>query len=242
MPSRIALSLLLTGLLQTAQAADPVYEAYAVRYATLTGYPVSSLVAGAEKDRKLDIAMMVWVLKGPERTVLVDAGFYRPRYLSGRKDVADFVRPDRAVERLGIKPEEVTDVIISHTHWDHLDGADLFPKATIWIQKAEYAHYTGQVKQDGELNHLSALVKLHDAGRVRLVDGDAKEIIPGVTVYTGGKHTFESEYVGEVEDLIEDDGHPASDNVYLYENLDETWRPSRRRLSTPGPTWRLRIG
>lgn len=199
----------------------PLYEAYAVRYATLTGFPVASLVQGAEKGRKLDIAMMVWVLKGEGRTILVDSGFYRPKHLKEWKGIADFNRPDHAVERLEIKPEDVTDVIVTHTHWDHADGADLFPKAKVWIQKAEYEHYFANAKPgpDGELDHLSSLVKLHAEGRVNLVDGDAKEIIPGVTVYTGGKHTFESQYVGAKTRggtmVI------ASDNVYLYENLDK---------------------
>ena len=64
-----------------------------------------------------------------------------------------------------------------------------------------------------------ALMKLNTEGRVRLVDGDAKEIIPGVTVYTGGKHTFASQYVG----VNTKSGRMvvASDNVYLYENLDK---------------------
>jgi hypothetical protein len=63
------------------------------------------------------------------------------------------------------------------------------------------------------------LVKLNNSGRVRLVDGDAKEIIPGVTVYTGGRHTFASQYVGvntKVGRVV-----IASDNLYLYENLDK---------------------
>ncbi len=59
---------------------SPVYEAYAVRYATLLGYDVASLVQGADPKRKLDLAMVFWVLKAPSgRIVLVDAGFYRPR-------------------------------------------------------------------------------------------------------------------------------------------------------------------
>jgi glyoxylase-like metal-dependent hydrolase (beta-lactamase superfamily II) len=203
------------------RAADPAeYEAYAIRYATLKGYSVSSLVQGADKDRKLDIAMMVWVLKGPGKVVLVDAGFYRPKYLEEWKSIADFTRPDRAAGHLGIAPEDVTDIVITHNHWDHADGADLFPKATVWIQKAEYEHYFAKARPgpDGKLDHISALVKLHEAGRVRLVDGDAKEILTGVTVYTGGKHTFESQYVGvstRVGKMV-----IASDNMYLYENLD----------------------
>jgi glyoxylase-like metal-dependent hydrolase (beta-lactamase superfamily II) len=64
-----------------------------------------------------------------------------------------------------------------------------------------------------------ALVNLNKLGRVHLVDGDAKEIIPGVTVYTGGRHTFASQYVGvntKAGRLV-----IASDNLYLYENLDK---------------------
>ena len=84
----------------------PVYEAYAIRYATLLGYPVASLVQGADRARKLDLAMMFWVLKGPGgQTVLVDSGFYRPRNMK-RTDIADYVRPDKALSRLGIKPKK----------------------------------------------------------------------------------------------------------------------------------------
>jgi glyoxylase-like metal-dependent hydrolase (beta-lactamase superfamily II) len=209
-----------------AQASEPpVYEAYAVRYATLLGYPVASLVQGADPNRKLDLAMTFWVLKAPGgRTVLVDAGFYRPEIMK-RKDVADYTRPDKALERLGIRPAEVTDVVITHMHWDHADGVDLFPKAQVWIQKEEYNHSAGADRKtaandDGTLpGHYEAMIKLNKQGRVHLVDGDAKEIAPGVTVYTGGKHTFESQYVG----VNTKSGVMviASDNLYLYENLDK---------------------
>jgi glyoxylase-like metal-dependent hydrolase (beta-lactamase superfamily II) len=210
-----------------AQAGEPpAYEVYAVRYAKLLDFPVRALVQGAEPDRKLDIAMTFWVLKGPEgRTVLVDAGFYRPRHLKGGRVVADYTRPDQALGRLGIRPEEVTDVVVTHMHWDHADGVDLFPKARVWIQKDEFAYYTREAKppsghdRNDELDEVAAMVKLNTQGRVRLVDGDAQEILPGVTVYTGGRHTFASQYVGvntKAGVVV-----IASDNLYLYENLDK---------------------
>lgn len=231
MPHRRLLALIVmtgvSGLHELGARADepPLYEVYAVRYGTAPGCPVSFLVQGADPQRKVDLAMMVWVLKGPDgRTVLVDAGFYRPRIFEDFKGIVDYTRPDRAVGRLGIKPEAVTDVIVTHIHSDHLDGVDLFPKATVWIQKEEFHHYTRDVKPPAakaaptELDDVSALVKLNAEGRVRLVDGDAREILPGVTVYTGGKHTFASQYVG----VRTKSGRMvvASDNVYLYENLD----------------------
>ena len=111
-------------------------------------------------------------------------------------------------------------------HWDHADGVDLFPKAQVWIQKDEFNYYTGEARPPRRQSRradagddVSALVKLNTQGRVRLVDGDAKEIIPGVTVYTGGRHTFASQYVG----VNTKSGRVviASDNLYLYENLDK---------------------
>jgi glyoxylase-like metal-dependent hydrolase (beta-lactamase superfamily II) len=230
MPRRHALLLLIlagVGGLRGAEARagdPPVYEVYAVRYARLLDFPVAALVEGADPGRKLDLAMTVWVLKGPDgRTVLVDAGFYRPPFVD-RKQVADYTRPDKALGRLGIKPEDVTDVIVTHMHWDHVDGVDLFPKARTWIQKDEFDYYTKERKPGGDLvgtqpDYVTALVKLNTQGRVGLVDGDAKEIIPGVTVYTGGRHTFASQYVGvntKAGRMV-----IASDNLYLYENLDK---------------------
>jgi glyoxylase-like metal-dependent hydrolase (beta-lactamase superfamily II) len=203
---------------------SPAYEAYAVRFATARDCPLAYLVKGAEPGRKIDLAMTFWVLKGPGRIVLVDAGFYRPEVIKNF-GVGDFTRPDRALERLGIKPDEVTDLILTHMHSDHVDGVDLFPTSQIWIQKDEYAYYVEKAGRSGagrpvsEPEFVRALVRLKTLGRVHLVDGDAREILPGVTVYTGGKHTFASQYVGvhtKAGTVV-----IASDNVYTFENLEK---------------------
>ncbi len=207
------------------RAATPTnaqWDVYAVRYATLPAFRVSGLIAGADTSRRLDIAMMVWLLKGSDgRVVVVDAGFKRADLLARWKPV-DYVRPDSAVARAGVEPSQVTDVIVSHIHWDHFDGADLFPNARVWIQDDEVTHHVdsaGRVldraidRPDAEMLHA-----LRVAGRVMRVPGDAQEILPGITVYTGGKHTFQSQYAG-----VRTSGGTvviASDNVYLYENLD----------------------
>jgi len=199
----------------------PAWHVYAIRYATVPAFPVHELVAGADTVRKLDIAMMFWLLDAPPRHVLVDAGFYRQKFLDSWKP-ADFVKPSEALQRCGVAPDSVTDVIISHVHWDHLDGADLFPNARIWIQKEEYGYY---VSDSGTPLHAAIdsvdaamLASLNQAGRVKLIAGDGQEILPGITAYTGGKHTYASQYVG-----VRTGRHTvvvASDNVYLYENLD----------------------
>ena len=206
-----------------AEAGAPQYEVYAIRYATIPDFPVAGLIEGADKSRKQDIAMMVWLVRGGGHNILVDTGFYRPQFFKSFK-VNDFIRPDEAVARLGVKPEEITDVILTHAHWDHADGTDLFPKAQVWIQKDEYSYYTADAWQPGgkhggiDPQDVDVLLEANLTGRMHLVSGDA-EILPGISVYIGGKHTWQSQYVS----VATRSGTVvlASDNMYLYENLDK---------------------
>lgn len=204
-------------------SAPPQYEVYAIRYATLRNFPVAGLVAGADTGRRMDIAMMVWLLRGPNgRNVLVDAGFYREP-LMARWNPADYRTPADAVTAAGVNPRAVTDIVVSHVHWDHLDGADLFPNARIWIQRAEYEHHVAPdgARLDRAIDSTDAamLHRLRSAGRVMLVNGDDQEILPGIVVYTGGRHTFASQFVGVR--TAAGTAVIASDNAYLFENLEE---------------------
>jgi glyoxylase-like metal-dependent hydrolase (beta-lactamase superfamily II) len=210
----------------------PTYDVYAIRYATLAQFPVRGLIAGADTSRRMDIAMTVWLLRGNGRVVLVDAGFYRDKFVQRWKPV-DFVLPSEAVARAGVKPEDVTDIIVSHIHWDHADGVDLFPNARVWIQKEEYVHHIGamggQLDRAIDPDDAKMFATLASRGRIHQVDGDSVQIMPGITVFTGGKHTFASQYA--TVNTKNGTAVIASDNLYLYENLD-THRPIAQTLDS----------
>lgn len=224
-------------------AAPVQYEVYGVQFAGLHDFPLRALVLGADTSRRQDLAFIVWALEPVEsrptgakrRVVLFDAGFYRDKFLKAWA-LSNYSRPSDAIAKVGLVADAVTDIIISHVHWDHLDGVDLFPRAHIWIQKAEYEHYI-----DGRGRPLASaidtadaemLFALHRAGRVTLIDGDDREIIPGITVYTGGRHTYASQYLGvrTPAGLVV----LASDNAYTYENL-ANHRPIAQTFA-PGDT------
>ena len=202
-------------------ASVPAYEIQAIRYATIPGFPLDGLVMGAPKGQTIDIAMVVWLIRGGDRVILFDSGFHRDKWLK-EFGVTDFLRPDAAVALAGAPPGSITDLVISHAHWDHMGGIDLFPNATVWIQKQEFAYYTGEAWQPGgdhggiDPDDVAALVRINTEGRLRLVDGDDVEILPGLRAYTGARHTFASQY-------LRVDGNPpfvlASDNCYLDRNL-----------------------
>lgn len=214
---------LLAALLSAQDSPAPdAYRVYAIRYATLADFPVASLVAGADRARRADIAMMLWLLRsGDGRNVLFDAGFYGDEYLKQWKPQR-FVRPDEVLAGMGVKAADVSDVVVSHVHWDHLDGAGLFPRARVWLQKAEVEHYVDAVGKalDRGIDARGAglVATLRREGRLHLVEGDNVEILPGITAHTGGRHTYASQYVS----VRTPSGTVvlASDNLYLYENLD----------------------
>ena len=213
------------------------YQVSAVRFATEPSYPTRFLVAGADSTRRTPLAFTVWLIQGGDRVILMDAGFYRQKFIDRWKPES-YARPSEVLEANGTKPESVTDIVISHVHWDHLDGADLFPKARIWLQRAEFEHYTNDsgavLDRAIDPDDAKMLASLRAAGRVRLIDGDSVTIIPGITVFTGGKHTFASQYASVRSRLA--DGTVgsivlASDNAYLYENLEQH-RPITQSLDT----------
>jgi len=215
----LALSVLVSVVPAGAAAAD--YSIQAIRYGTSPGFPVAGLVMGAPENEKVDIAMVFWLIRGGGRTILFDNGFHREKWLKDF-DIVDRLTPDAALREAGVEPGDVTDIIISHAHWDHMGGIDLFPKAEVWIQKDEYAYYTGAAWQPGgrhggiDPEDVEVLVRLNTEGRVHLVDGDDVEILPGIRAYTGGRHTFASQYIrieGKRPFVL------ASDNCYLYRNL-----------------------
>jgi glyoxylase-like metal-dependent hydrolase (beta-lactamase superfamily II) len=214
--------LLLCAALRAASAA-PEYSIVAIRLANSPGDRVAEMVMGAPPDEKIDTIYAMWLIRGGGRNILFDSGFHRARWFK-EWTIQDYLRPDEAVKLAGVQPDEITDIVISHAHWDHMGGIDLFPKATLWIQKEEFRYYTGEAWQAGgqhggiDPEDVQELVKLNIEGRVRLVNGDDVEIAPGVRAYTGGRHTYASQYL-----CVE--GHPAfvlaSDNSYLWRNLNE---------------------
>jgi glyoxylase-like metal-dependent hydrolase (beta-lactamase superfamily II) len=160
-------------------------------------------------------------VKGGGRNILFDSGFYREQFMQQWKP-ADYSKPSEAIAKVGLKPDDITDVVISHAHWDHLDGADLFPKARVWIQKEEFDYYDQPEHQQRSgvfPVDMQMLEKIKADGRLELIDGDDRTIFPGIVAYTGGHHTYASQFIGV--HTRKGTVVLASDNVYLYMNLEK---------------------
>lgn len=219
------LPVLLAGSLEV-HAQAPHYKVYAIRFAAMAHPTPISMWSdkGPDKD-SVQIDFSVWLIKGDNgKNILVDAGFRQDIEEAKGFQVSNYIRPDLALEKLGLTGSDITDIIFSHPHWDHIDGVTLFPNAHIWIQKEDYNYFVGAAwasdsTSDGfDKRDVRAMVELNMAHKVTLVDGDDKQIYPGIDVFTGSRHTFNSQYVlvntGEEKIIL------ASDNIWVYYSLE----------------------
>ena len=206
-----------------AQKTD-TYEVYAIEFARPhSPWPVKEIALNSTAKDSVRGVFMTWLLKGNNgKIVLVDAGFHRESKFFGNW-LKYYVRPDSSLQTMGLRPDDVTDIILSHTHWDHLGGVDLFPKATIWMQEKDYIYFVTDAWQKGgnsagfDSSDVPKIADLNAKGRIQLVNGDNIEVIPGIKVYTGSKHTYESQFV--VVNTPTDKVLVASDNIWFYYNL-----------------------
>ncbi len=123
------------------------------------------------RRERIDIATIVWLIRGGGRNILFDTGYHRPD-ARVRSVQDDRLHPSRrsGQARRGRARGQITDVVISHVHWDHMGGIDLFPAATIWIQRDEYDYYMGRSWQPGEsraadLDDLRTLLQQNERAR-----------------------------------------------------------------------------
>ena len=93
--------------------------------------PESWIFENGAENKFRPIVFRVYLIKTENRLILVDSGC---ETMPG-VDMTDFIGPIKALCNIGISPEEITDLIITHTHRDHTECAEYFKNAVIYIQK-----------------------------------------------------------------------------------------------------------
>jgi len=167
----------------------------------------------------------VWAIVGDARTWVVDTGFGEPdASVRGRRLVRSVTD---ALASIGVDAATVTDVIVTHLHYDHIGGHAQFPSARFHVQDREVAFATGRHMTHRAINHaftpahIAELVLLVHAGRVVFHDGD-DDLAPGLSLHHLGGHTdgLQIVRVRTVAGWLV----LASDATHYYENI-ESGRP-----------------
>ncbi len=171
----------------------PEYEVFAIKYAELKARPATDTIIGADPhDAPFDMAYYVWLIRSGPAVFVVDTGFGKA---AAQKRGRQFLRsPADGLKALKVNPAAVTNVIVTHLHYDHIGNADLFPNALFHIQDKEVAFATGRYMRHRffrdmyEVEDVLGFVRDVYADRVVFHEGD-DEIAPGLTVHLSSGHT-----------------------------------------------------
>jgi len=133
----------------------------------------------------------VWAVVGESRAFIVDTGFDTSMAQQRGRTITNPV--EAGLKRIGIRPESVDDVILTHMHYDHAGNRALFPKARYHVQDKEMAYCTGRCMCHHALSHpfepedVKAMVGRVFEGRVEFHDGDS-QLTLGLSVHwVGGR-------------------------------------------------------
>jgi glyoxylase-like metal-dependent hydrolase (beta-lactamase superfamily II) len=170
---------------------DDVYEVYAIRYGTHERRSPANYIGGDLHDILQPLDYYVWAIVGAQ-TFILDTGFDDAM---GRKRERRITKPiGDGLQAIGIDPETVAQVIVSHLHFDHTGNYDLFPRARYHLQDCEMAYATGRcmchphLRLPFEADDVTAMVRKVFAGRVQFHDG-TDELAPGISVHLVGGHS-----------------------------------------------------
>ncbi|MFB2552044.1 N-acyl homoserine lactonase family protein [Ensifer soli] len=169
-----------------------IYDIYAVRYGHHFRHAAANFVGGDPHDAPMPLDYFVWVIRGENGTYLFDTGFDAAMAAKRKRDL---VRPvEDGLRLIGITPDSVREIILSHLHFDHCGNHDLFPNARYHLQDVEMAYCTGRcmchpvLRQPFEAEDVTNMVRKLYEGRVVFHDG-VSEIAPNLIAHRVGGHS-----------------------------------------------------
>jgi len=189
----------------------------------MTHYKISVLELGYAEQFPADFSFdgcylageMMWspfcmtLIQGGGKNILVDCGFDMRNPVKQAIYSSSFSSnghgPDEVLETVGLKPEDIDAVIMTHLHWDHAGGTACFPKAEFYLQREELESWS-KIGEDPDYkalyfrsfdpNDLEAFRDLDRQGRLVLLDGEKEDLFPGISIRVSRfAHSFAQQFV-----------------------------------------------
>src|SRR5690606_17305867 len=168
--------------------AGPVsWSIWILEYGYVDRFPASNLFAAQPNEGYRRMPYCFGLLRSAERCVLVDTGFADPeiyRRLTAKYGETKWCAPVDVLGRVGVHPEEVDTILLTHNHFDHAGCVDAFPAAHVWIQRREIESYLAAAARPARFEFLTRacqrdLPQRLAARPATLADG-AAVVAPGV--------------------------------------------------------------
>jgi len=198
----------------------PNHELYAIRYATRPARRASHFMGGDPHDGPMDMDYFIWVAVSKSQAFVIDLGF-SPQAAEKRKR-ALLRDPVESLRLVGVEPEKVEDVILTHLHYDHAGNLSALPAATFHLQESEMHFATGRhikyryFASGFDVEDVINVVRLNYERRVNFYRGRV-ELAPGIVLEPVPGHSagLQAVCVHTRRGWVV----LASDSVHYYENV-----------------------
>ncbi len=196
------------------------WQVYALRYGHHDRPARDNFVFADAHDGPMPLDFFVWALVCDNRTIIVDLGF---DHAGAQRRQRELLRlPSEALRLIDINPATVSEVVITHLHYDHPQAVVAHTRQVVYLQDREMAFATGRfmthktLRLAFDVSYVQQFVKAVYDERVVFIDGDLT-IAPGVSLHHIGGHTDGLQVVR----VRTQSGWLvlASDAVHLYANL-----------------------
>lgn len=208
------------------------YSIWVLEYAYALKYAVSGVLYGAHNEGTIKLPYCYVVIQGGGHTVMVDVGYNYQEYgktLADRFGVVNWRSPKSVLAEVGVSPEDVDTVLVTHAHFDHFGNVEDFPNAHFYVQEREFSKWLWALTLPKQFEWLQVALDSGDmlraaglaaTGRLSLVDGDIENVLPGIDLFEApDTHTFGSQFI-----RVRNDGDVpwvlAGDLVYVFENIE----------------------
>ncbi len=153
-----------------------------------------------DERNRVTLAARCLLLVGDNRVILIDVG-NGTKFTDKQKDIfrLDNSKNDlmSSLRTHGIHPADVTDVVLTHLHFDHAGGSTRieqgklvpsFPNARHFVQREHWNLSQHPSERDRASFMNNDFAFLEESGLLHLVDGE-QEILPGIRVLVTNGHT-----------------------------------------------------
>jgi glyoxylase-like metal-dependent hydrolase (beta-lactamase superfamily II) len=204
-------------------SSTPAYEIYAIKFAGPLTSSMAMVLWNTEWEKKIERNYYVWLIRGDSEILIVDCGI--APCLARDKQILNYVNPAEILARFGVEASKVKKLLITHMHFDHISGIELFPSATFYLQEKEFNFWVKDpIAKKPPFLRVSDpagnayLAKLEGTGRLVLVSGDY-EVLPGVELLLTPGHTPGLQAVSV--NTIRGKAILGSDNAHIFRNYEE---------------------
>jgi len=186
---------------------SPTWDVFVLEYARSKDQPWVDLISGMHADGLVDLPFSFILARQGDRNVLIDTGFMQGEGSSGfagKFGIPTWISPVRMIEEAGLTAAAITDIFVTHAHFDHMGSIAEFPTARLHIQKSELLTWYEAIALPKQFGYLTAIIdpdNLRTAleasieHRVTLIDGDKDNVLPGLHVRLGSGHTVGQQFV-----------------------------------------------